>query len=112
MIPAGKLRHRITIQRLVETLDEYNDPVVTWEDVATNVPTSVEPLQGREFYQAQQAQSEVTVRFRIRYRSGLDASMRIVFEGRYFGIISPPIDPNMQHRELHLMCAEKSYAQG
>lgn len=42
-IQAGKLRHRITIQRETVTRDEYGSEVKTWDDLAT-VWASVEPL--------------------------------------------------------------------
>jgi SPP1 family predicted phage head-tail adaptor len=50
------------------------------------------PLRGREFFQAAQVQGEITTRFRIRYRPGLDETMRVVWNGGYYEIKAPPID--------------------
>jgi SPP1 family predicted phage head-tail adaptor len=98
---AGKLTERITIQSLTLGQDTFGDPTKTWTDFET-VWASVEPLQGREYYAAQQMQSEVTTRFRIRYLEGLDTTMSIMYAGERYNIISI-IDPNERHRELHLM---------
>jgi hypothetical protein len=32
--------------------------------------------------------------------------MRVVYEGRIFQIVSPPIDPRGMNKELHLMTVE------
>ena len=82
-LQAGKLRHRITIQQLMQggydpmTGDESNPD---WEDVAT-VWAAIEPLSVREFIESKSKQVEVTARITIRYRAGLTADMRIVHKG-------------------------------
>jgi SPP1 family predicted phage head-tail adaptor len=103
-IRAGKLRHSITIEQQSGSQDEYGAPGVTWSTFAT-VRASVEPLQGREFFASQQMQAEVTTRFRIRHLAGVTPTMRVLFSGRSFDI-SAVIDPNEEHRELHLMAVE------
>ena len=105
MIPAGKLRHSITIQVSTVTQDDYGASVESWDTFAT-VRASVEPLQGREYFAAQQVQAEVTTRFRIRYLAGVKPSMRVLFEGRTFDV-QAVLDPNEMHRELHLMAVER-----
>lgn len=80
-VKAGRLRHRITIQEQQQTQDpETGAIIVTWVTIAT-VWGSVEPLSVREFIQSQATQSEVTARITIRYRAGLNASMRFVHRG-------------------------------
>lgn len=101
---AGDLRHRITIQRLVLAPDEYGQPVEYWQDVAT-CWAAVEPLRGRELFVAQQAQSEVTTRVRLRYRAGITPDMRVLFGARVLEILYV-IDPEERHRELQLLCRE------
>lgn len=108
-IRAGQLRHIITIQSPGTSRDACGCPLPSsWVDFAT-VRASVEPLQGREFFAAVQQASEVTTRFRLRYLPGVGTNMRILHQGRKYNI-SAVIDPNMLHRELHLMAVETSAA--
>lgn len=84
---AGKLRHRVTIQRQTSVQDPSTGAMATsWADVWTRVPAGVEPLSAREFIQSQAGQSEVTARITIRYREGLDATMRITHRGKVYNI--------------------------
>ena len=102
---SGELRHKITIQAKGITQNEFGEPVETWSDVAT-VWASVQPLAGREYFQAQQVKADITLRVRMRYRSGIQPAMRLLFESRVFEI-QAVIDPDERHRELELLCAEK-----
>jgi SPP1 family predicted phage head-tail adaptor len=103
-VRAGKLRHRITLQDRDTTRDSHGGYVKTWTDVATGIPAEAEPLRGREYAALQAAQSDVSIRFRIRYRSDVTATMRVLWEGKAFEIVGPPIDVAGLHRELWLMC--------
>jgi SPP1 family predicted phage head-tail adaptor len=101
----GKLRNRITIQKLNDTIkDEYNRPTTDWDDFAT-VWAAVEPLKGREYLLAQNTNTELTVRIRIRYLPGITPGMRVKYGERIFDIQSV-IDIEERHREMHLMCVE------
>jgi SPP1 family predicted phage head-tail adaptor len=75
---AGRLRHRINIERRVNSQDPTTGAIApVWVVYARDVPAAIEPLSAREFVAGQAMQSEVTARIVIRARSGLDASMRI-----------------------------------
>lgn len=85
-IEAGRLRHRVRIEQLQYLLDShgdaYQDPDTgetrqEWVEVAT-VWAAVEPVSAREFIQSQATQAQVSARIIIRYRDGLDSSMRLV----------------------------------
>lgn len=105
-IPAGKLRHRITIQAKSTGRDACGGELpAAWTDFAS-VRASVEPLQGREYRSPSGDQAEATTRFRLRYLPGVTASMRVLCEGRVYNLVSPPIDPNLLHREWHLMTVQ------
>lgn len=99
---AGKLRHRVTIQKPVETQSGTGDPLVRWQDVAT-VWAMVEPLRGREFFAAKQMVSEVEVRVVIRYMAGITAKMKIVHGADEY-LIETIINVLERDRELQLMC--------
>ena len=108
MIDPGKMRHRITFQQFSGTLDDFGDPLQAdddnWADVATTW-AAIDPISGREFYAAEQSQSEVSHKIRCRYRTGLDTAMRITYGKRRFKIISL-IDWEERHESLLLMCKE------
>lgn len=101
---AGTLRHRVVIQEKVVTRNDFNEEVITWDEVAT-VWASVEDLSGREFLERRREGAEVTTRIRIRYRSGLHAAMRVTWDGRTFNI-EGIADPTGRKRELVVMCRE------
>lgn len=102
---AGNLRHRITIQKPGMTRNAYNQPVDTWDTVAT-VWAAVEPLRGREFYAAQQINAEATVRVRIRYRADVERGMRILVGNKILEILYV-IQPELRKRELEILCRER-----
>lgn len=101
---AGKLRHRVTIQEKDVTQNDYGEEVITWDDVAT-VWGAVEPLQGREFLEAQRLGAEVNTRIRIRHRDGIVPEMRVSW-GDHAYDIEAVIAIEERQREIHLMCRE------
>lgn len=84
-IGAGGLRHRVLIQQQATNRDDDGVQTTMWVDVAT-VWASIEPLSAREFIQSGQTQAAVTARITIRYRAGLQASMRILHRGQVYNI--------------------------
>ncbi len=100
----GKLRHRVTIQQLVNTDDGAGGSIETWQNVAT-VWAAIEPLRGNERYAAQQVQSTLTHKVTIRYREGIKPQMRLTYKGRIFDIESV-IDIEERHHWLELFCSE------
>jgi SPP1 family predicted phage head-tail adaptor len=68
--------------------------VAGWASVRDKVPASYEPLSSRDLFAAQAAQSEATVRFVIRYWSGLLPTMRIVYREAIYIIKGQPLPDN------------------
>lgn len=104
----GRMRHRITFQKFDGQVDSYGDPLDADDEHWPNVVTTwaaINPISGREFYAAEQSQSEVTHKVRLRYRPGLNTAMRISWGGRRLKIISI-IDWEERHESLLLMCKE------
>ena len=66
---------------------------------------AIDPVSGRELYAAEQSQSEVTHKVRLRYRPGLTTAMRISRGKRRFKILSI-IDWEERHESLLMMCKE------
>lgn len=103
----GNMKHRITIKSLATTQDSYGEQAETYTDVCT-VWASVEPLIGKEYFAAEQLNSEVSIKIRIRYRNDINDKMVVFYGTRKLLIVSPPIDFLEQHKELILMCKELS----
>jgi len=105
---AGRLRHRVTIQRYTVTQNDYGEEVESWTTHATRW-AAVEPLTGREYFDAQQMTAEVSLRVRVRHDStteALTARDRISHDGRTLEIVSPPMRIKERGKEIHLMCRE------
>ena len=105
---AGRLRHKVDIEQLVAGSPNQTAegaPDESWAVYLNDIWASVEPLSGRELFSAQEHHSEVTVRVRVRYRTGITAKMRVVFESKNYNILYV-LDPEERHRELQLLCTE------
>lgn len=109
-VTTGELRHRITIQQVTEDRDALGGTSEAWSEFA-QAWAAVEPIKGREYFGAQQVNSEVTHRVRLRYREGIRSQMRVQFHGRIFGI-EAVLNIDERNRELHLMCVERMGAGG
>lgn len=101
----GNMRHRVTIEKIVKKTDPYGDPYDDWGEHAT-VWAAIEPLTGREYWGAQQVDSEVAGKIRIRYLSDINPTMRVKFGTRIYEILAV-INVNERNEELTLMVREK-----
>ncbi len=100
---AGQLTERVTLQQREDaTVDANGQPSADWEDVAT-VWAKAEPLRGREFFAAGQTQSQVDVRFTIRWRDGVVPTMRVMWRGVAHDLVAV-IEPHAGREALELMC--------
>lgn len=93
-LSAGRLRHRISLQRKTAVLDSNGDVVqdqntgevlYAWSELA-QLWAAIEPLSGREFIQSQGVQSRVSGRMVIRYYPNINAGMRILHGNDIFNI--------------------------
>ena len=97
---AGELRHRITFLIKQVTMSG-GIAKETWVPAYT-CWASVEPLRGREYYQAAAVNRENEVRFTIRYRKDVSEAMRIRFNDMEYGITAMA-DPFMRHIKLEIL---------
>lgn len=82
LLEAGKLRHRIKIERPVITQDQNNGaPITTWTELAT-VWGQISPMSARDLIASQAEASKVMGRITIRYRADIDETMRLVHEAK------------------------------
>lgn len=106
-IAAGRLRHRITIQRPKTNQDPDTGSTTTqWVTVWEDVPAEIAPSSVREFVASQQMQSQVTARVMIRYRDGLTADMRILHRSKVYNPQGWLPDPESGLEYLTAPCSE------
>ena len=99
---AGRLSHRITFYARSVTRDAMGGETVTWVEQDQDW-ADVLPLQGREYFAAQQVEAELTIRFRVRYRSDVTEAWRIEWEGKRYNIRHVfPVDGRKD--ALEMMC--------
>lgn len=107
---AGALKDRVEIQtKKTVTRDGIGGESESWStspQVFRNC--SIEPLNGREFFAAQGESSEITVRIRFRYESGLLSVTKRLVDHRRSPAMTYDIESVINHgnenRELICMC--------
>ena len=105
-VASGKLRHKVQLQEQQITQDPVTGEMVTTWVTYAEPWAEVVPMSGREFLSAGAEQSEVRGRIVIRYRDDVDASMRVVYRGKYYNIhaVLPDAESGLEH--LTLMTGE------
>jgi SPP1 family predicted phage head-tail adaptor len=94
MLRAGSLNRRISIQRSGAGRDAAGQPIKTWLDVVITW-ANVKSQTGMGVVTGEQGGVEASVTrysFRIRYRSGIDAGMRVLMAGVPYDITSVQMD--------------------
>lgn len=85
-LEAGKLQHRVRLEKYDYVRDSNGQPVQNpetgetpreWVEVET-VWAEIVPISGREFLQSQALQAQVTARIVIRHRDDVEPNMRAV----------------------------------
>lgn len=112
-LAAGELRHRVRIERFGPTLDSFGDAtqdesgevLSSWQLVAT-VWAKIAPLGAMKMVAAQQIQSKISVLITIRYRTGIDQTMRINHNGTLFDVLGLPVDPDSGREWIEIPCSE------
>lgn len=108
---AGKYRHRVDVQWPTRTSSASG---ATKERYLTRIQVwaRIEALSPREFWAAQQIQSEISARITMRYRPGIHAKCRIMHRRRagspdlmdVYDIEGPPVvDPKKRELQLNVV---------
>lgn len=84
---AGTLRHRVEIQEPFEERDDIGGVRQVWQAVG-EAWAHIEPLQGREVFEAQSLEARLSHRITVRGRIPLDPRWRVVWQGRPFHLYS------------------------
>ena len=107
---AGLLRNEIIIQQRTAGSPQQTAtgaPSESWTTYAT-VRASIDPVLGREFFAAEQIQSNISAKIRIRYQSGVTDGVTTLMRVNHDGVIyniEAVINVNNRNRELILMCS-------
>ena len=103
---SGNLRHEVTLQQVTYTQDSMGGIVETWADTAT-VRALIEPLRGREYYDAQQINAELNTKILIRYYPGVVPHWRVVWpQGNVTYDILDVLDIAGRARSMQLLCKQ------
>lgn len=94
---AGELCHRVMIQQKTTVYDEYNYETEAWTEFK-KLWGKLDFLSVKDSINAKAAGSETTARLKLRKRDDIDSSMRILFDGQTFQIVSPPKPDNENGR--------------
>lgn len=111
----GRLDKKVKFNKLVTDVDGMGQLVQRMRTIYT-LHATLYPVRGSEFYSLKKIQSEVSHKCYVRYRSDIDDSFFIEFDGVLYAIKSV-IDVDLKHKFLEIMCSEyhgkevKSYEQ-
>lgn len=85
---AGNLRNKAEIQEIGTTTNEYGEiedgDFIKFADVWC----SITPVSGRESFLSNTDFSKTTHKIKMRYIAGVNASMRLVWQGRVFNFLN------------------------
>ncbi len=108
MIRAGKFRHYADIEHFVPTGTGKGDrgqPKGNWLAFLNDVPMSVEPIRGQLAEIKRQLVPEASHQIWMRWEAGIQAGMRVNYQGRLFRIGYVDEGDFLQH-DLGLLCVE------
>jgi SPP1 family predicted phage head-tail adaptor len=105
-VESGRYRQPAELQKRQMGKNSYGETTEDWLTVA-NIRCSVQPINGREFFDKEAVNSKITHRIRLRHSKSLQITpdMRLIYMSRVFTITSV-IDYQEQHNEIQLMCEE------
>lgn len=114
----GELIHKVTIERPIAGANRNARGGITeqYEPWLVNIWAEVREQGPVARWAAQQVQSSITTKIRIRYRPGITAKMRVRWEHgeggsptrvELFAIEGPPIPVEGRTNEIWLMCVRR-----
>jgi len=109
-----ELKKVISIQEQSSVSDNMGGATVTWVDIITGTSTdtsiwaAIWPVSAKQKIEGMQEQGVITHRIRIRYRTGVDAGMRVKYGSKIFNIASPPINPGTENKLLEMLVKEST----
>lgn len=105
-IQPGILNTRVEVQEPAEVPNSFGEPGLEWRTIAT-VWASVEPLSGRELWQAAQVRPDVTHRVLMRPTAvSLTSRLRLLVGGSILNLM-PPAYPSRAQGYMEVMATEE-----
>lgn len=104
----GEQRHRVAIERQQVSRGEGNEKLVAWVPAVEQTWARILPVSVNGLMAAQAAQSKTTVMIRIRWRAGIDRTMRVrhLVTGQVYALTADPLPDDQSGREwLTLPCS-------
>ncbi|MTI12635.1 phage head closure protein [Sansalvadorimonas verongulae] len=103
---SGRLRHRLTLQSRQTIRNDFGEEEESWVDGAS-FQADVRDMKGREYFDAKQINSDISVEVICRYRTDIKPENRLVTRsGRVLEVVAPPADSEGRRRKLLIMCKE------
>ena len=103
-VKIGDLNKKVNVQQNVPIQDAYGEAVDSWNTIFSPW-ASISPLVGREFFSAQQVNSEISIKIIIRFDARVTSLNRITKGNKVYEILSV-INDYDDNRFLVLMCKE------
>lgn len=110
-VPLSLMRNRVRIQERAVSRDTFGAAVLSWATVATRW-ARIEPLSGREAWQAQQVRPDVTHRATVRYYAGLNPAHRLLDSSGAVYNVSSVLDTDSRRRQQELVLVQEVDADG
>lgn len=103
---SGLFRHRITFLQPEASEDQLGQKETDWIEFK-KVWAMIKTLKGSEYIKAGAERDSITYRFIIHYISGVNSDMQILYNGRTFDIIEPPINDDEMDKTLTIIAKER-----
>ena len=100
-VKIGMLDERVTLRSYVATLNDYGEQTLAWSDLATVWARVEYPATGsNENVAAAQPTAFQTLFFTVRYRSDVEAKMRLTYGSDELDIIAVEVIGRKQHLKI------------
>ncbi len=103
-INAGRMRHRVVVERATKTPDGAGGYALSWAAVAT-IWADVRPVSGNERYLSMRVEDDVSHTILTRYRNDILPSDRLSFDSRLMQVKSV-INVEERSRYLEIKAVE------
>ena len=95
----GRMDRRITIEeRKPDDVDGSGSVSPNWTPVAEDIHAQVTRAPGREFLAGGASQDAGEIVFRIRWRSGITPTCRVLYEGAWYSVVGEPVEIGRRDR--------------
>ena len=103
---AGSLRHLVSIEEYTEATDSLGGVSLTWTEFS-KAYANIAPLNGKEKYVSAEKHATSTHQITIRYLSGVNPKMRVVYGAQVFEIVSV-VNAGMRDKMMQLIVEEEA----